>query len=137
MGFLMKRRPPRYLFFPYSTLSRARMDKQQNEKTERDLDNPGSRRLAQTGALPWSHSSAELRALYALAVQEVSPQSPEAKESIDWLLAHRTGHRWSPDKATGPAALALCRWFAESRFEGEHYTLAVFVNGSGSPSFTV
>ena len=33
-----------------------------------------------------------------------------------------------PDKATGPAALALCRWFAESRFEGQHYTLAVFVN---------
>ena len=55
-------------------------------------------------------------------------KSPKAKELVDWLLAHRTGHRWSPDKATGPAALALCEWFAESRFEGEHYQLAVFVN---------
>ena len=61
-------------------------------------------------------------------LQEVAPKAPKAKELVDWLLAHRTGHRWSPDKATGPAALALCRWFAESRFEGEHYKLAVFVN---------
>ena len=51
--------------------------------------------------------------------QAVSPQSPKAKELVDWLLAHRVGHRWSPDKATGPATLALCHWFAESRFEGE------------------
>ena len=61
-------------------------------------------------------------------LEEVAPKAPKAKELVDWLLAHRTGHRWSPDKATGPAALALCRWFAESRFEGEHYKLAVFVN---------
>ena len=55
-------------------------------------------------------------------------QSPKAKELVDWLLAHRVGHRWSPDKATGPATLALAQWFAQSRFEGEKYTLAVFVN---------
>ena len=95
---------------------------------DRDLDEPTSRRRISTGSLPWSNSSAEIRALYALAIQEVSPTSPEAKEQIDWLLAHRTGHRWSPDKATGPAALALCRWFSQSRFEGEHYRLTVFVN---------
>ena len=40
------------------------------------------------------------------------PTSPKAKELVDWLLAHRTGHRWSPEKATGPATLALCDWFA-------------------------
>ncbi|MHC4180262.1 MAG: tetratricopeptide repeat protein, partial [Planctomycetota bacterium] len=79
-------------------------------------------------SLPWSGSSTELRALYALAIQEVRPSAPEAKDQVDWLLAHRTGHRWTPDKASGPAALALCRWFAQSRFEGERYRLAVFVN---------
>ena len=84
-----------------------------------------------SASLPWSHSPAELRALYALAVQEVSPRRqvrPRLKELVDWLLAHRTGHRWAPEKATGPAALALCRWFADSRFAGEHYKLTVFVN---------
>ena len=43
---------------------------------------------------------------------------PKAKELVDWLMAHRTGNRWAPEKATGPAALALCRWFADSRFTG-------------------
>ena len=62
--------------------------------------------------------------------EQIAPQSPKAKELVDWLLAHRTGYRWSPDKATGPAALALCRWFAESRFDGERYKLGVSVNGA-------
>jgi len=95
---------------------------------QQDLDAPTSRRTAANGCLPWSHSPAELRALYALGLQEVAPQAPELKGLIDWLLAHRTGHRFAPDKATGPAAMALCRWFAESRFEGERYKLEVFVN---------
>ncbi len=99
---------------------------------QRNLDDPVSRRKAAGGSLPWSHSSTELRALYALAIQEVSStrqeRSASAKEQIDWLLAHRTGHRWTPDKATGPATLALCRWFAANRFEAEHYKLTVFVN---------
>jgi len=79
-------------------------------------------------SLAYSQSLVEPRALRALALQAVSPQAPRAKELIDWLLAHRNGHRWSPDKATGPAALALCRWFADSRFEGERYKLTVWVN---------
>ena len=78
--------------------------------------------------LPWSHSPVELRALYALAIQEVEPKSPKVKELVDWLMAHRTGNRWAPEKATGPAALALCRWFADSRFTDERYKLTVFVN---------
>jgi len=94
----------------------------------RNLDDPVLRRTAAQGSLPWSHSPAELRALIALAIQKVAPKSPKAKDLIDWLLAHRVGYRWSPDKATGPAAMALCEWFAEGRFEGEHYRLAVFVN---------
>ncbi|MGQ9575090.1 MAG: tetratricopeptide repeat protein [Thermoguttaceae bacterium] len=95
---------------------------------QRNLDDPALKRLVPQGALPWSHSPAELRALYALALQKVSPKSPQARQLVDWLWAHRVGHRWSPDKATGPAALALCEWFSAGRFEGEHYRLAVFVN---------
>ncbi len=84
-------------------------------------------------ALSWSHSPAELRALYALAIQDASSDNkglavPKLKELVDWLMAHRTGNRWAPEKATGPAALALCRWFADSRFTVERYKLTVFVN---------
>ena len=43
-------------------------------------------------------------------------------------MAHRTGHRWSPDKATGPAMLAVCRWFARSQFDSDKYKLTVYVN---------
>lgn len=79
-------------------------------------------------SLAWCQSPAELQALWALAAQAVSPQSAKARELADWLMAHRRGHRWSPDKATGPATLALAQWFARTRFEGEKYTLSVFVN---------
>jgi len=95
---------------------------------ERGLDDDASRRKAPQGSLPWSHAPAELRALACLGWQAVNPKSPKVQPLVDWLLANRTGHRWMPDKATGPAALALCRWFGESRFEGERYTLTVFVN---------
>ena len=96
--------------------------------TSRNLDDAALRRESASGVLPWSHSPAELRALAALAIQKVTPQAPKAKELVDWLLAHRVGHRWAPDKATGPATLALAEWFAQSRFQGERYRLAVFVN---------
>ena len=69
-----------------------------------------------------------MRALYALALEAVEPDSPKIKEQIDWLLAHRSGNRWSPDKATGPATAALAQWFAKNRFDEEHYQLTVFVN---------
>ena len=90
---------------------------------QRDWEDP-----AGPGPSSGNHSRAEVRALYALAIQAVTPQAPEAKEQVDWLLAHRMGNRWAPDKATGPAAMALAQWFAQSRFEGERYRLAVFVN---------
>ena len=43
-------------------------------------------------------------------------------------MAHRTGHRWSPDKATGPATAALARWFGKAKFDEAHYKLTVIVN---------
>jgi len=131
-------------------LAFAEMDRDPTAKelldllAERDLDDAASRRVAEQGCLPWSHSPTELRALCALGLQEVAPNATQVKELIDWLLAHRTGHRFSPDKATGPAAMALCRWFAgrsglaltpggggvEGGLSGQAltYKLAIFVN---------
>ena len=95
---------------------------------KRTLDNVPLRRTGAEGSSAWCQSPAELHALWALALEQVAPQLPKTKEVVDWLMAHRVGYRWSPDKATGPAALAMCRWAAESRFAGERYTLKVFVN---------
>jgi alpha-2-macroglobulin len=95
---------------------------------KRDLDNVPARRTTAEGSLPWCQSPAELHALCALALEQVAPQGTKTKAAVDWLMAHRVGHRWSPDKATGPAAMALCRWAADTRFDGERYTLKVFVN---------
>ena len=115
-------------------LAFAEMDRKETARellgllAERDLDAEATRRSAATGSLPWSHSPVELRALLALGLEEVAPGDAKLRELVDWLMAHRTGHRWTPDKATGPAAVALSRWFAKSRFEGERYELAVFVD---------
>jgi len=118
----------------YLSLTLAAMDRKPTAAellalvAQRNLEDVALRRRAPLGLLPWSHALAELHALYALALQAATPQDPRAKAQIDWLLAHRTGRRWTPDKATGPAALALCTWFAQTRFEGQRYRLAVFVN---------
>ncbi len=95
----------------------------------KNLDQPMIRRSAADGMLPLSSSPAELRALCALVLVEVDPAADRTREMVDWLMAHRTGHRWSPDKATGPATLAAAKWYSGSRFEGEKYQLTVLVNG--------
>ncbi|HXT61180.1 MAG TPA: alpha-2-macroglobulin family protein, partial [Pirellulales bacterium] len=96
---------------------------------KRNLDDAAPKRSAELGSLPWSEAATEIRALYLLSLEKVSPDSPKNKELVDWLMAHRTGHRWSPDKATGPAALALGQWYAKTRFDQEHYQLTIVVNG--------
>jgi len=118
----------------YLALAFVRMDRKETagelltlvDRRMGDGDAPSDQ--APAAPLACSQSLVETQSLHALAIQAISPQTPKAKELIDWLLAHRNGHRWSPDKATGPAALALCRWFADSRFEGERYKLTIWVN---------
>ncbi len=111
-------------------LAFAEMDRRQTASellamlTNRNLDEPPPR----AKWLSWNQSATELHALYAVALEKTLPRDNRLREQIDWLMAHRTGHRWSPDKATGPAMLALCRWFAETRHEGEKYKLAIYVN---------
>ena len=119
----------------YTSLIFAEMDRASTAKelldavAQKDLSQFAGRRSAVSGLLPWCSSPAELRALFALALEKTDPASPRVREQVDWLMAHRTGHRWTPDKATGPATLALCRWSAQSRFTGESYRLTVSVNG--------
>jgi alpha-2-macroglobulin len=96
-------------------------------KRNLDAPIPADVRFAR-GSLGSGGAAAELRALYLLALEKVSPESPKAKELADWLMAHRLGHRWSPDRATGPAVLALGGWFGRTRFDDEHYQLTVIVN---------
>jgi tetratricopeptide (TPR) repeat protein len=116
----------------YLALAFAEMDRKQ---TADELLGALADRITQANgpaqgakALPWNAAPAELRAIYALALDKTAPASPQLKEQVDWLLAHRTGHRWSPDKATGPAALVLGSWFARTRFEGQKYKLTIYVN---------
>lgn len=93
-----------------------------------NLDAAPLRRGVIIGCLPWSYAPVELRALYALGLEGALPGDPKTKEQIDWLMSHRTGHRWAPEKATGPAALAVATWYAKTRFEDQHYKLTIFVN---------
>lgn len=112
----------------------AEMDRKQTAgelltlAAKRPLAEEAPKRKAAGSSLPWNHAEAELRALYALGLEMVSPTGAELPKQVDWLMAHRTGHRWSPDKATGPATLVLARWFARTKFAGERYKLNVFVN---------
>ncbi len=80
------------------------------------------------GCLPWNASDVEIDALCALAAMEADPGEPRIPSLMTDLLAKRTGHRWTPDKATGPAAMALCEWFGKKQFAAEKYTLAIAVN---------
>ncbi len=118
----------------YLVLAFAEMDRKPTAEEllgdlgKRNLDDPATRRLAASGSLPWGSSSVELRALYGLALEQLTPEAPKTKEIMDWLMSHRTGHRWSPEKATGPATAAVAHWFARTRFDSEHYKLTVFVN---------
>lgn len=96
---------------------------------KRNLDAALSRRAGEMGSLSWSEASAEIRALYLLSLEKVSPEAAKNQELVDWLMSHRVGHRWSPDKATGPAALALGEWYSKARYDQEHYQLTIVVNG--------
>ena len=115
-------------------LALAQMDRQPmageilDVLAKRNLDDAAPKRTAAMASLPWSEAAAELRALYLLAQEKVAPEAAKTKQLVEWLMSNRAGFRWSPDKATGPATLALGEWFAKTRFEGEHYQLTIVVN---------
>ena len=53
-------------------------------------------------------------------------RSSRKRSTGSWPIA--SGHRWSPDKATGPATAALARWFGKAKLDEAHYKLTVIVN---------
>ena len=89
---------------------------------ERDLA------VASKNGLAWSGAEVEVRALYGLALEKLRSADGKLKTQVDWLMEHRSGERWMPEKATGPAMLTLCGWFARTQFQGAKYELTIFVN---------
>ena len=87
--------------------------------------------------IAWCGSNVEQNALYALALQQLGANNAQTEKQIEWLMAHRTGHRWSPDKATGIAALALTKHFGKKRFQANEYKLTVFVNNTEAAKLKV
>ena len=74
---------------------------------KRNLDDTATRRDAARGTLPWSHSPAELRALYALAIEEVSPEVAQGQGT--GRLAPGPSHRQplGPGKGDRPRGAGL------------------------------
>ena len=71
----------------------------------------------------------------ALALTSTAPEATESGAVIDQVLAQRRGLRWAPDRATGPAVLALCRWFDRHRPSGQNRTVKVSVNDQPAQVF--
>ena len=80
------------------------------------------------GCQPWMQSGVELRGLYLLALNQISPNAPLGDELSNWLLGARRGSRWQPEKANGPIIMALADWFGRVKLQPEKYILDVYVN---------
>jgi uncharacterized protein YfaS (alpha-2-macroglobulin family)/TolA-binding protein len=83
---------------------------------------------AATNVVPSRLAKVEETALLALALGRARADAPRRKENVDRLLAERRGNRWSPERATGPAVVALAEWSVENRPGGERYELVIVVN---------
>lgn len=96
--------------------------------TARELADLAKSKFGQKDVAGWNSSIVEAQALYALAVWETQPKSPEMARIAKEVLQQRTGHRWQPDKATGPAMLAICGWTAGKQLAADEYQLTILVN---------
>ena len=92
---------------------------------------------ALVGCIPWMQSGVELRALYLTALNETEPAGNLNGELADWLMAARVGYRWAPEKANGPALVALADWFGRAKLTSEKYTLTIFVNDRQVEKLTI
>ncbi len=78
---------------------------------------------------PWHRGAAETTALACLAFTAARPQAEEVDGAARWLLAHRSGNGWSPEKARGPAVAALAAYHGKAKEAGDRYRLVVSVGG--------
>ncbi len=89
------------------------------------------------GCVPWMQSGVEIRALYLLALNAIDPAGAANGELADWLMAARTGSRWNPEKANGPAIAALADWFSRAKLTSEKYTLTIYANDRQFEKLTI
>lgn len=78
--------------------------------------------------LSWNAAEVETRGLYALCLYELSPQQEELRKEVEWLMQHRCGSRWAPEKAIGPIMLSVCGFNATKQLAADAYDLTVIVN---------
>ena len=112
----------------YLALSFDRMDR---NETATEITKLVSQKLKSgdtKAGLSWNSSDIETHALYALCLYRTQPTSKEFETETNWLMKKRVGHRWAPEKATGPAMLAVCGWNTGKQFKAEKYALTLFVN---------
>ncbi len=70
----------------------------------------------------------ETTALVSLAFARVRPQASELEGAVAWLLGHRVGTGWRPNKAKGPALSALAAYYGHAQLAEDRYKLTVTVN---------
>ena len=58
----------------------------------------------------------------------VRPKSNELAGAVEWLIAHRQGTVWNPEKAKGPALAALASFYGSGQAAEDRYRLIVTVN---------
>jgi uncharacterized protein YfaS (alpha-2-macroglobulin family)/tetratricopeptide (TPR) repeat protein len=116
----------------YLALAFVEMDRKEIAREVLDLLGPklSGGEAARTPGSGGRGELAEVQSLYLLGLDAVMPGDAKVKNTADWLMAHRAGARWQPERATGPATLALAEYYATTRFSAEHYKLKVFVNDS-------
>jgi len=111
----------------YLALTFAEMDR--NDTAVQVIDLVPAK-LTQLGSLTgWNSSLVESQALHALALSKVKKQSKEFIAAAEKLWQSKSSHRWQPDKATGPAMLAIIVWRQQQQAPAETYTLTITVNG--------
>lgn len=92
------------------------------------LINAGQADAALKGCVPWMQSGVELRALYLLTLDALEPAGNKNGPLADWLMAARVGSRWTPEKANGPAIVALADWYGRAKLTPEKYNLTIYAN---------
>ncbi|MBA2117080.1 alpha-2-macroglobulin family protein [Bremerella alba] len=109
----------------YLALTFAEMNR---SDTARELTDLVKNKIGQQGISGWNSSNVESQALYALCLLATQPKSPEMTKVAKQVLQARSGHRWQPDKATGPAMIATCGWTAGQALAADDYQLAILIN---------
>lgn len=83
---------------------------------------------AGVGEASYNSAVTEIRALLGLALSSAAPGATQLPKIVELLQAERSGNRWSPEKATGPAVMLLAEWYGKHKPGGEKYKLIVVVN---------